>query len=168
MKHRVKSTATGLSQTQDVSIPIAVEYNSYMGGVDKSDQYISYSRILRKTVCYWKTFLYHLLEICATNSSILYNWRRMELQQKSVSQTEFRDRLVQQVIAKYGRTPSDPGNFAVVHGSQFREDTTKKRCAYCQTNQTQRYCPDCPYGPLCVKFQNVTAIPSGTVKQAQN
>ena len=93
-----------------------------MGGVDKSDQYISYNRIQRKTVRYWKTFLYHLLEICATNSSILYNWRRMELQQKSVSQAGFRDKLVQQV------TPFDPGKFAVVHGSQFREDTTKKRC----------------------------------------
>ena len=121
-----------------------------MGGVDKSDQYISYNRILRKTVRYWKTFLYHLLEIIATNSSILYNWHRMELEQKSVSQTQFRDILVQQIITKYGITSPDPGSFAVVHGSQFREDTTKRRCAYCQSNQTQRYCPHCPYEPsLC-------------------
>ena len=75
-----------------------------MGGVDKSDQYISYNRILRKTVRYWKTFLYHLLEIIATNSSILYNWHRMELEQKSISQTQFRDSLVQQIIGKYGIT----------------------------------------------------------------
>ena len=74
VKRRVKNTSTGLSQTQDVPIPVAIEkYNSYMGGVDKSDQYISYNQILRKTVRYWKTFLYHLLEIVATNSSILYN-----------------------------------------------------------------------------------------------
>ena len=52
VKRRVKNTSTGLSQTQDVPIPIAVEkYNSYMGGVDKLDQYISYNYILRKTVC---------------------------------------------------------------------------------------------------------------------
>jgi hypothetical protein len=86
VKRRVKNTITGSSETQDVPIPIAVEkYNSYMGGVDKSDQYISYNRILRKTVRYWKTFLYHLLEIITTNSSILYNWCRMQSQLKRVS-----------------------------------------------------------------------------------
>ena len=69
VKRRVKNTSTGLSQTQDVPIPVAIEkYNSYMGGVDKSDQYISYNRILRKTVRYWKTFLYHLLEVAVYNA----------------------------------------------------------------------------------------------------
>lgn len=97
VKRRVKNTITGSSETQDVPIPIAVEkYNLYMAGVDKSDQYISYNQVLRKTVRYWKTFLYHLLEIISTNSSILYNGCRMESQLKRVSQTEFRDRLVQE------------------------------------------------------------------------
>ena len=80
VKCRVKNTSTGLSQTQNVPISIAVEkYNSYMGGIDKSDQCISYNHILRKTAHYWKTFLYHLLEVIATNSSIVYNWHGMEL-----------------------------------------------------------------------------------------
>ena len=132
VKRRVKNTITGSSETQDVPIPIAVEkYNSYMGGVDKSDQYISYNRILRKTVHYWKTFLYPLLEIIATNSSILYNWCRMESHLKRVSQTEVRDRLVQQIIEKYGRRAIDPEDFTMAHGSQFRSDATKRKCAYC-------------------------------------
>ena len=127
-------------ETQDVPIPIAVQkYNSYMGGVDKSDQFISYNRISRKTVWYWKTFFYHLLEIVTTNSSIIHNWIRMEQQRKSISQTEFHDWLVQQIIAKYGRPITNPNNLTVVHCSQFR------RGAYCQSNQTQCYCPDCPY-----------------------
>ena len=68
VKFRVKNTSTRPSQTQDVSIPIAVERcNWYMGGTDKSDQYISYSRILMKAVHYWKTFMYPLLKIIATN-----------------------------------------------------------------------------------------------------
>ena len=71
VKQRVKNATTRLSETQDVPIPIAVQkYNSYMGGGDKSDQFISYNHILRKIVRYWKTFFYHLLEIVTTNSSI--------------------------------------------------------------------------------------------------
>lgn len=52
-------------------------YNAFMSGVDMSDQLISYNRILRRTKQYWKTKFYHLLEICATNSSIIFNWYRM-------------------------------------------------------------------------------------------
>jgi hypothetical protein len=151
VKRQVKNTITGSSETQDVPIPIAVEkYNLYMGGVNKSDQYISYNRVLRKTVRYWMTSLYHLLEIIATNSSIPYNWCRMESQLKRVTQTEFRDRLVQEIIETYGRRAIDPEDFAIAHGSQFRSDAIKRKCAYCHSNQTKRYCPDCPHNPsLC-------------------
>ena len=45
---------------QDVAIPQPIpRYNAYMGGVDKSDQFISYNRVLRKTKWYWKTMFYH-------------------------------------------------------------------------------------------------------------
>ena len=147
---RVKSISTGVSHTEDVPILIAVEkYNAYMGGVDKSNQFISYNRVLRKTVRYWKTFLYHLLEIVATNSSILFNWRRMESQQKRLSQTQFLDRLVQQIIEKYGKRTPDTDDYTIMHGSQFRTGKIRK-CAYCHTGRTFRFCPDCSYEPsLC-------------------
>ena len=36
----------------EIPQPVAVEmYNRYMGGVDVSDQYLSYHNTLRKTVC---------------------------------------------------------------------------------------------------------------------
>lgn len=42
----------------DIAVPLVVQkYNKNMGGVDKSDQYLSYHNILRKTVQYWKTIL---------------------------------------------------------------------------------------------------------------
>ena len=37
------------------------DYNSYMGGVDKSDQLIGNYNTLRPTVKYWKTLFYHLI-----------------------------------------------------------------------------------------------------------
>ena len=150
VKRRVK-TNTGVSQTQDVPIPIAIEkYNAYMGGVDKSDQFISYNRVLRKTVRYWKTFFYHLIEIVATNSAILYNWRRMEAELKKVTHTAFLDALVQQIIGKYGRVTPESDDFMIMHGSQFRKGGKKSKCVYCHTNKTLRFCPDCSYEPsLC-------------------
>ena len=64
IKRRVKNPQSGASEVVDVPIPAAVNnYNQYMGGVDKSDQFLSYNRLLRKTVWYWKTMFYHLIEI---------------------------------------------------------------------------------------------------------
>ncbi|XP_063958469.1 piggyBac transposable element-derived protein 4-like [Lytechinus pictus] len=57
--------------------PMAVrDYNSYMGGVDRSDQLLSNYDILRKTVKYWKTLFFHFVDIAIINSFILFqDWR---------------------------------------------------------------------------------------------
>ena len=56
MARRAAKTSTGAYQTADVPLPATVKYyNQFMGGVDKSDQLISYHRILRQTKKYWKT-----------------------------------------------------------------------------------------------------------------
>lgn len=76
IRRRVKTNRG--TEIQDVPIPIALaNYNRFMGGVDKSDQFISYNRILRRTKRYWLTMFYHMLEIATTNVCILNNWQRM-------------------------------------------------------------------------------------------
>ena len=61
--------ASGQMEAVDVPRPIAVEkYNRYMGRVDKSDQFLSYHNILRKTVHYRKTLFYHLINVAAVNA----------------------------------------------------------------------------------------------------
>jgi hypothetical protein len=57
VKHHVKDPS-GFHQVTDVPIPTAIaSYNKFMGGVDKSDQFISHKgyRVLHKTVRYLKT-----------------------------------------------------------------------------------------------------------------
>ena len=99
MQQKVKN-ADGSISIENVAITQAIaKYDSYMGGVDKSDQFISYNRILR-TKWYWKTMFYHLLEIVTTNASVIYNWLRMASGNKCISQTLFRDHLVLQIISK--------------------------------------------------------------------
>jgi len=65
---------TGDIEQSDIDIPLVVQmYNKYMGGVDKSDQYLAYHNVLRKTLRYWKTLFYHMVDVAAVNAYLLYN-----------------------------------------------------------------------------------------------
>ena len=74
-----------------------------MEGVDKSDQLLSYHNVLRKTLRYWKTLFYHMIDIAAVNAFILYNLIATSSGVKTITENEFRDNLVLQIIAKYGK-----------------------------------------------------------------
>jgi hypothetical protein len=153
VRRRVKESGT--MEVKDVPIPTAISnYNKYMGGVDKSDQYISYHRVIRKTPRYWKTMFYHLIEIVVTNATIIYNWVLMKMGQKRITNNIFRDNLIQQIMSRYAppnTTPvtlSEPRAITISHGSCFSEE--RKQCSLCQTHKTLRICPDCPNQPhLC-------------------
>ena len=48
-----------------------VEYNSYMGGVDKSDQFLSYYGFDHRSVKWWKRVAFHLLDLSIVNAYIV-------------------------------------------------------------------------------------------------
>ena len=52
---KMKDKAGQLLRKEVKIPPPIVEFNKYMGGVDLSDQAISYCNILRKTRKYWRT-----------------------------------------------------------------------------------------------------------------
>ena len=152
VKRRVKES-TGNSHTMDVPIPMSIQqYNRFMGGVDKSDQYLSYHNVNRKTDKYWKTPFFHLVDIALTNSFLLYNWLRMQAGLKRVSENTFRDTIVQQAIDKYPMTQAVvtstlPSSFRIQHGS--KPTALHARCVVCQ-QLSSRLCLDCPSMPhLC-------------------
>ena len=91
-------------QVSTVEIPQpepVTQYNKFMG-VDKSDQFLSYHNILRRTVQYWKTLCYHMVDIAVINSFILYNTVAHINHCRMISENDFRDELVLQMISKYG------------------------------------------------------------------
>ena len=88
---RVKHAASGTSTTKQVPCPLMLtKYNHSMGGFDKSDQYISYHKVLRPTVKNWKTTSFHVLDICSVNSHIHYNWYRLKNSSAILPKKQFR------------------------------------------------------------------------------
>ena len=142
---------SGEFERLEVPLPSAVRaYNSFMGGVDISDQLISYHRIIRKTNKYWKTLFYHLLEICVTNATILCNLMNLRVGQKKKSASNFRDSVVMAIISRHGveerRLECSPG-FNISHGSVAF--VGRRKCAVCKS-LSSRNCPSCPFLPaLC-------------------
>ena len=151
------------SVRQEIFRPLIIEkYNKFMGGVDKSDQFLAYHNVLRKTVRYWKTLFYHLVDIAIVNAFVIYNIKATEIGAKNVTENDFRDTLVLQIINKYGRNKrgeSGPGRpckseCRVKHGSKVFDLSQKARCQYCwlqgKAKWTQRKCTDCTLQPaLC-------------------
>ena len=139
----------------DVPMPSAVKhYNLFMGGVDLSDQLIGYHRLLCQTKKYWKTLLYHLLEIAITNAFVLHKWQLMMTGARIQTESQFRDKVVLSIIRLYTPAPEphfNPPEYRVRHGS--KAGGIRRRCCYC-SRITSRQCPDCPFGSvLC---QNAT------------
>jgi len=85
-------------------------YNTYMGGVDVSDQRVTaYSRLMRGSVWYYKVFFY-LIEVCISNAHIL---ERKSLVHTTRNSLEFRRSLISELIQhksfrKDARSPQTP------------------------------------------------------------
>ena len=166
VQRKCKNHSTGSFEVQQVPVPIMIaQYNRYMGGVDKSDQLLQYHSSLRRAKRYWKTLFYHMLDLAVTNALVLYNWGRMEREEKAITENCFRDALILQIIERYRAqpladqcTPVSVMTIPAAHECRVRHGSTltshKDRCCYCQQNSqkswTFRHCLDCPFSPaLC-------------------
>ena len=73
MVTKVRRTRLAPGGREEISKPhMVTEYNRYMGGVDKSDQLLSYYGFSHRTVKWWRRAFYHLLEVGVVNAYILY------------------------------------------------------------------------------------------------
>ena len=83
---------------------LIILYNTYMGGVDVSDQRLSsYGRLMRGSVWYYKIFFY-LIEVCISNAHIL---ERKSPNHSTRTALDFRKSLISDLI----------------EGNSFRRDT---------------------------------------------
>ena len=73
------------------------DYNQYMGGVDLTDQNLSYySMTTRRTLKWWKKVFWRFVDICIVNSWIIF--RRNNPQSPIKTQRLFRLRLIEELV----------------------------------------------------------------------
>ena len=119
-------------------------YNKKMNAVDRSDQILSSFNIQRKSMQWWKTLFYHLIDIAVVNSYILFLDHQArfpdELERPAgYSQCDFRDELVRQIcdfdeygdppVHTSGRPKAQPSLFETQHLPLISEK--KRNCVVC-------------------------------------
>ena len=88
--------------------------------------------------------IYHLVDIAIVNAFILYNYLVHQAGLKVISENDFRDTLVLQIIFKYERSQrgSTPvgrpprSDYRAKHGSILFPSAQKARCQHCKMHGT--------------------------------
>lgn len=76
---------------------VVVNYDKFMGGVDRSDQMVSYATFSARTLKWWKRVIFHVLSLAVLNSYILY--KHVTADRVPMLHRVFRKKLVEQLIA---------------------------------------------------------------------
>ena len=95
LKERHSRLASGC--TEEINKPYAIDqYNKFMDGVDKQDQFISYYGFSRRTRKWWKKVFFHLLDTAVVNAYIMYT--HSQHSSKKLTHVQFRIELAKQLL----------------------------------------------------------------------
>lgn len=141
------------------------DYNAYMGGVDLTDQHISYySLTQRRTIKWWKKVFWRMVDISILNSWIIF---RSNFPDKITSHRLFRIQLVHELVQPLLSLKASPDCPATLSYKGRRPTNTEKRllgkhfpykssrrgqCVVCcnkvtsqgkKDTKTMNFCPKC-------------------------
>ena len=158
----------GCHEKRPLPCPTMIDdYNMYMGGVDLTDQHLSYySMTTRKTLKWWKKGFWRLVDICIVNSWIVF--RRNNPSSHIKSQRVFRVKLIEELVQPLLNLRASPDCPPYLQGRHVRASTEKRligkhfayknkrrgRCRVCshrmspttgkkKDTKTQNFCPKC-------------------------
>ncbi|XP_048575717.1 piggyBac transposable element-derived protein 4-like [Nematostella vectensis] len=156
----------------EVRQPMAINnYNSYMNGVDRSDQLMTKNNALSKCRRWWKVLFFHMIDIAVVNSYILFQLHRAQnpdntalYRPKKYSVAEFREELVRQLVGleEFGPPPAHkpptraPNQFETVHMPMMSD--VKRNCKVCYATtgkelKVRTYCE----APQCQAYLHLTS-----------
>ena len=157
-----QASGTVLRRQRDGSrIPVTcpdsiIQYNAYMGGVDRGDQLRGYYNCRTKSRKFYKYIFYFLLDVTITNAYILYKHYSPH---SKIRVKEFRLKLATELIGEYcsrrrpGRTSSaivllPLRHFPIKLQSESQPNKKQRgRCAHCskshQRTDTSWFCREC-------------------------
>ena len=87
-----------------------VEYNSHMGGVDLSDQLVTYYNFAHRTVKWWRLVFFHLLETSIVNAYVMYTESTQSA--RKLSHVNFRIELAKGLLQQAGEEIDVSSQFA--------------------------------------------------------
>ena len=116
------------------------DYNKYMNGVDKCDQFLSYYALSRKSKKWWKKVFFRMVEVSVLNAMVLYFKVHPALQNHRQAHKAFRHTLVHQLVqhlldaraSPLVFTPPGPGRRSVsdeqrLKGKHFPETSPSRK-----------------------------------------
>jgi Transposase IS4 len=132
---------SGNESTIQRSVPKAVaDYNQHKSGVDTIDQLHANYSIGRKSKKWWPRLIWWLIDMCIINAYSLYQQK----QQVQISQLEFRERLMQELMQRYpqerartGRPPHTPNEYSQQPHWPAHSDE-RADCTYCSNRVDSR------------------------------
>ena len=169
-----KTKTDGVWNTREVSQPKVIDnYNKFMSGVDRSDQILTTNSALRKSMKWWKTLFYHLIDMAVVNGFILFKEHQAQFPDDDAlkrpshySLADFRAEIIRQICGfpDYGSPPANttvespppaPEEFISVHIPVF--SSTQRRCVVCYKEgkgdfRVRSYCD----APQCQKYMHVS------------
>ena len=112
---------------EDICKPeLICDYNCFMGGVDKCDQFLSYYNLGRKCKKWWKKVFFRMVELCIINAMCLYFISNPDFAKKRGSHKRIRTLLVHEMAQKYLDLREDSEK-PHSRASRSSETTTNKR-----------------------------------------
>ena len=113
LKERHSRLASGC--TEAINKPYAIDqYNKFMDGVDKQDQFLSYYGFSRRTGKWWKKVFFHLLDTAVVNAYIMDTYSQHS--SKKLTHVQFRIELAKQLLLQGNSlaSPELPGTPSVL------------------------------------------------------
>jgi len=137
-----------------------LKYNEFMGGVDRSDQLMSYYPCERKTLRWYAKVALHMFHVIMNNAYILY---KQQPGKGNVRLIDFRDSVINKLIYNHSPkivTSTHKSNKQGLHvissvPRNIKNRPIRKRCVICTKNKKRvektYYCDECPDKPgLCL------------------
>ncbi len=97
----VSRTARDGSRVQVNCPPCLPDYQEFMGGVDLSDQRMSYYYVGRRSKKWWKRVFSYILEACCQNAYVLKIYGQENKKRKDPSYLAFRLELIEHLIGTF-------------------------------------------------------------------
>ena len=169
-----KNKNTGVHEVLNLTKPMAIkDYNTYMGGVDLSDQFISYYNVLHKTRKWYKTIFFHMVDVAVVNAWLLHKEMAGTNNQRVLNQREFRQQLAEALREEHveAQAVRDAGHNPDVHSVAFcpvliNPDASpskaategRRKCHQCKKNKTPWKCSGCDSALCVIPARNCFAL----------